>query len=226
MVIAEELPLGQVVKLELGFELGEVGQGGTLPQHAAMQLCACFLQTDSVGGIGFGIERHGFAVDDLVLPHPTSVRLADLDLDAGMLLSPPPNELLHFAKSLDVFVVHSVLAYFELAIGLDENFGQAGEAMQEKAIGDEHQVAVGPVLSREQNVLDRVWVQQWFAAEKCEPLRMQPMGPERIVGIGLLDGWHRADEMMIRVVAALLARQVAAVGKVVFQRGKRQAVFH
>lgn len=116
------------------------------------------MQTDSLGGVGFGIKRHGFAVDDLVLPHPASVRLADLDLDAGILLSPPPNELLHFAESFDVFVVRSVLADFELAIGLDENFGQAGEAMQEEAIGDEHQVAVGPVLSREQNVLDRVRV--------------------------------------------------------------------
>lgn len=91
--------------------------------------------------------------------------------------------------------------------------------MQEEAVRDKHQVAVGPVLSGEQKVLDRAWVQQWFAAEKCEPLRMQAMGPERIVRIGLLDGWHRADEMMIRVVAALLARQVAAVGQVVFQRG-------
>lgn len=98
--------------------------------------------------------------------------------------------------------------------------------MQEEAVGDEHQVAVGPVLSREQKVLDRVWVQQWFAAEESETLRMQAMGPERIVGIGLLDGWHRACEMMIRVMAALLAREVATVGQVVFQRGKRQTVVH
>lgn len=27
LVVAEELPLGQVVELQLGFELGEVGQG-------------------------------------------------------------------------------------------------------------------------------------------------------------------------------------------------------
>ena len=82
-----------------------------------------------------------------------------------MLFSPSPNELLHFAESLDVFVVHSVLADFELAIGLDEDFGQAGEAMQEEAIGDQHQVAVGPVLSRELKVLDYVRVQQRFAAD-------------------------------------------------------------
>jgi hypothetical protein len=143
--------------------------------------------------------------------------LADLDLDAGMLFSPSPNELLHFAESFDVFVVRSVLADFELAIGLDENFGQAGEAMQEEAVGDEHQVAVGPVLSREQKVLDHVRVQQRFAAEESETRRTQAMGPERIVGVSLLDGRHRSGEMMIRVVAALLAREVAAVGQVVFQ---------
>lgn len=159
LVVAEELPLGQVVKLELGFELGEVGQGRALPQHATMKLRASFLQADFECGIGAGIERNGFAVDHFILPYPTSVRLSDLDLDAGMLFSPSPNELLHFAESFDVIVVRSVLADFELAIGLDENFGQAGETMQEEAIGDEHQVAVGPVLSREQNVLDRIWVQ-------------------------------------------------------------------
>ena len=125
LVVAEELPLGQVVELQLGFELGEVGQGWAFPQHSEVELCACFLQTDSIGGIGFGIERHGFAVDDLVLPHPASVRLSDLDFDAGMLVSPLPNKLLHFTESLDVFVVRSVLADFELTIGLDESFGQA-----------------------------------------------------------------------------------------------------
>lgn len=120
LVVAEELPLGQVVKLELGFELGEVSQGRALKQKTVFsELCACLLQTDSVGGVGFGIERHGLAVDDLVLPHPTSVRLANLDLDAGVLFSPSPNETLHFAESLDVFVVRSVLADFELAIGFD-----------------------------------------------------------------------------------------------------------
>ncbi len=159
LVVTEELPLGQVVELQLGFELAKVGQGGALKQKTVFsELSACFLQTDSVGGVGFGIERHGFAALDFVLPHPTAVRLADLDLDAGMLFSPFPDDLLHFVESLDVFVVRSVLADFELAIGLDENFGQAGEAMQEEAIGDEHQVAVGPVLSREQNVLDHIRV--------------------------------------------------------------------
>ncbi len=206
LVVAEELPLGQVVELQLGFELGEVGQGGALPQHAEVELRACLLQTDSVGGIGFGIKRHGFAVDDLVLPHPASVRLADLDLDAGMSFSPLPNEMLHFAESLDVFVVRSMLAYFELAISLDENFGQAGKPMQEESVGDEHQVAVGPVLPRKQNLLDHLRVQQWLAAEESETCRTQAVRPERIVGISLLDGRHRAGEMMIRIVAALLAR--------------------
>jgi len=129
-----------------------------------------------------------------------------------VLLSPAPNELLHFAESFDVFFLRSVLAYFELAIGLDENIGQAREAMQEEAVGDEHQVAVGPVLSREQKMLDYVRVQQRFATEQSEACGTQAMGPERIVGVSLLDGRHRAGEMMIRVVAALLAREVAAVG--------------
>ena len=219
LVVPEELPLGQVVELQFEFELGEVGQGGALPQHAAMELGACVLQTDLVGSVGIGIERHWFAFDDLVLPHPASVRLADLDLNARMLLTPLPNELLHFAKSCDVFIMRSVLANFELAIGFDENFGKAGKAMQEEAVRDQHQVAVRPVLSRQQKVLDDVRVEQWFAAEKGEAFGTKAMRPERIVRVGLLDGRHRADKMMIRVVAALLAREVATVRQVVLQRG-------
>ena len=49
---------------------------------------------------------------------------ADLDLDAGMLFSPSPNESLHFAESFDVIVVRSVLADFEPAVGVDQNLGQ------------------------------------------------------------------------------------------------------
>ena len=157
LVVAEELPLGQVVELQLGFELGEVGQGGALPQHAEVELSACLLQTDSVGGVGFGIEWHGLAVDDLVLPHPASVRLADLDLDAGILLSPSPNELLHFAESFDVFVVRSVLADFEPAVRFDEYFRQLGKPMQKEPVGYQHQVAV-PMLPSELDVFQNCGV--------------------------------------------------------------------
>ena len=67
-------------------------------------------------------------------------------------------------------------------------------------------------------MLDDVWVQQWFAAEKGETCGTQAVRPERIVDISLLDGWYCSGEMMIRVVAALLARKVAAVGQMIFQR--------
>lgn len=120
LVVAEELPLREIVQVELGFELGEVRERGTLRQQAAGdELRAGFLHADFECGIRFGIERHRCAVFDFVLPHPSAMRMANLDLDAGVLLSPSPDESLHFAESFDVGVVGSVLADFEPAVGVE-----------------------------------------------------------------------------------------------------------
>ena len=119
-VVAEELPLREIMQVEPGFELGEVGQCWALGQQAAGdELRASLLHADFEGGIRFGIERTRLAVFDLVLPHPATMRLANLDLDTGVLFSPFPNESLHFAKTVDVVVVSSVLANFEPAIGVE-----------------------------------------------------------------------------------------------------------
>ena len=106
---------------QLGFEFGEVGQSGTFPQHALMKLRAGLLHADFERGVRFGVERHRLAVLDVVLPHPTAMRLADVDLDAGVLFSPSPDELLHFLEASNVFVVRSVLADFEPAVRVNEN---------------------------------------------------------------------------------------------------------
>lgn len=127
--------------LQLHVELIEVGKCRTLPQHASMKLLKCLLKTGSVCGLGVGIERHWFAIDDLVLPDPASVRLADLDLNARVLFSPSPNEMFHFTESLDLFGVRSLLANLDSAVRLDQDFGQVGEALQKEADGDEHRFA-------------------------------------------------------------------------------------
>src|SRR6056297_2868724 len=49
LVIAERLPLRQVVQLQLGFELVEVGQCWTFGETAPDKLCAGFLHTHSIG---------------------------------------------------------------------------------------------------------------------------------------------------------------------------------
>lgn len=37
--------------------------------------------------------------------------------------------------------------------------------MQEEPVGDQHQVAVGPMLPRELDMLDELRIEKWFAAE-------------------------------------------------------------
>ncbi len=48
------------------------------------------------------------------------MRLANLDLDAGMVFSPLPDGVFRFAESFEVSRVRAVLADFESAIGVDE----------------------------------------------------------------------------------------------------------
>ena len=93
------------------------------------------------------------------------MRLANLDLDCGVPLSPTPNESLHFAEAFDVFVVRSVLTNLQSAVGLDKDLWQIRKAMQEEAVGHEHQLAIWPMLPRELNVLNDLRVQQRFATE-------------------------------------------------------------
>ncbi len=46
LVVAEELPLWEVVQVQLGFELGEVGERRTLPKLAFVKLRASLLHAD------------------------------------------------------------------------------------------------------------------------------------------------------------------------------------
>ncbi len=156
-VVAEELPLREILQLQLGFELREVRECGTLRQQAAGdELRAGFLHADLERSIGFGIERHGFAIDDVVLPHPASMRLADLDLDARVILSPSPNKMFDFAESFDVVIVRTVLADFESAVRFDERRRKFGMAIEEESVSDEHQIGSGPRFTSQLQVLDHV----------------------------------------------------------------------
>ena len=51
LVVAEKLPLRQIMQTQFGFELGEVGQCGTFPKPAFMKLCASFLHADFERGV-------------------------------------------------------------------------------------------------------------------------------------------------------------------------------
>lgn len=65
-----------------------------------------------------------------------------------------------------------------------------------------------------------------IAAEKGEVFGAHALGPERILAVWLIDGRHHAGEVMARVMAALLTREVAAVSKAVLQRGQQKPLFH
>ena len=84
-----------------------------------MELRASSLHAGPKCGFWPEVEWDRLTVLDVVLPHPTTMRLADLDLDAWVILSPSPDEMLDFAESLDVIVVRAVLADFESAVGVE-----------------------------------------------------------------------------------------------------------
>jgi hypothetical protein len=65
-----------------------------------------------------------------------------------------------------------------------------------------------------------------IAAEKGEAFGAQAMGPERILAVWLIDGQHRAGEVMACVMAALLTRKVATVIEAVLQRGQQRSLVH
>jgi hypothetical protein len=111
-----------------------------------------------------------------------------------------------------------MLTDLKLASGLTKRVRQLGESMQQEAVGHEHQVTVAPMLADQQEVLNQVWIQQRFAAEKGEAFGTQAMGPLRVLGVCLIDGRHRPGEVIVCVVTALLTREVATVSKVVLER--------
>ena len=125
------------------------------------------------------------------------MRLANLDLDCGVPLSPTPNESLHFAEAFDVFVVRSVLADFKSTSCFAKDNRQVGEPVQEEAVGDEHQLAVGPVLACELDVLGDLRVQQWFATEQCESFWFESARPMRVLGVGVFDRGQLAGDVMV-----------------------------
>ena len=76
-----------------------------------------------------GIEWHRLAIDDVVLPHPAFVRLANVDAKLGILLTPTPHYRFHVAEPFDVVLMCSMLADFKLALCINENLGQLREAV-------------------------------------------------------------------------------------------------
>jgi hypothetical protein len=121
------------------------------------------LHTDAVRSVWLGIERHRLTIDNVVLPHPAFVRLANVDSDLGILLAPTPHDRFHFAEPFEVVLMRTMLADFKLALCINENPRQLREAVQEESIGNEHQFTFVPVLSRELNVLQDRRIEQRLA---------------------------------------------------------------
>ena len=57
--------------------------------------------------------------------------LPNLDLDAGIILTPLPDGLLCFAELLQVALVRAVLTDFEAAVDFEERFRQFGMPVEE-----------------------------------------------------------------------------------------------
>ncbi len=61
------------------------------------------------------------------------------------------------------------------AAGFNERYRQIGMVIEEESVGDEHQVGVRPGIAGQSRVLDRVRIQQRFATEQRESLRLDSM---------------------------------------------------
>ena len=79
----------------------------------------------------------------------------------------------------------SMLANLKLALCVNENLRQLREAVQEESIGDQHQVAVVPVLSSELNVLQDRRIEQRLTAKQCESRWLKSMRPLRVLGLSI-----------------------------------------
>ncbi len=116
------------------------------------------------------------------------MRLTEFDLDTAMLTAPSPNESLHFA-----------------------------EPMQEETVGDQNQVVVGPIFSRDPNMFNDLRIQQRLTSEKSESPRFQTMRPIPVFGLSVFDGRWFAGDVEVGVMTPSLARQIAAMRDVVFK---------
>jgi hypothetical protein len=123
------------------------------------------LHTDAVRSVWLGIERHRLTIDNVVLPHPAFMRLANVDAKLGIILSPTPHYRFHVAESFEVVLMRTMLANLKLALCINEDLRQLREAVQKESIGDQHQFTVVPVLSSELNVLQDRRVEEWLTAK-------------------------------------------------------------
>lgn len=80
LVVAEELPRGLLIEVELAGHDCMVGERGAFPQALLVELGTCALEADVPGGSCFAGEGHGFAIDHTVLLTPAAMRFADVDL--------------------------------------------------------------------------------------------------------------------------------------------------
>lgn len=71
-----------------------------------------------------------------------------------------------------------MLADFETTIRINQRRRQLGMTIEEKAVGNEHQVGVGPTLAGQSQVLDQMRVQERLAAEQGEAARSNALRPQ------------------------------------------------
>jgi hypothetical protein len=119
-----------------------------------------------------------------------------------------------------------MLADFKLALCINENPRQLREAVQEESIGDQHQVAVVPVLPCQLNVLQDRRVEQRLTAKQGESRWLKSMRPLQVFGLGVGERWQLACQVKIAVVAALLTGQVATVSNVILKSGQAEALHY
>ena len=149
-------------------------------------------------------------------------------MNAGVILAPFPYGMFRLSESFKVSRGVAVLTDLEATVDFEERFRQFRVTVKEEAVGDQHEIRVGPTFAGQVQVFHQLRVKKRFAAEQRETPGAQSVIPQFIIGPCLFRGWHWAGKPEVAVVTALLACQIAAVREMVFQCGKiyhRQITF-
>lgn len=117
-IFTEVMPFGRRLKVQLLLRQVEVRQRWAFPKAPPVQLHAILLHANPIRRLRIRFERHWLAILNPILPHPTSVRLADFDPDTRIFVTPLPQKSLYLGKLLHVCRGRPVLADFEAAVGL------------------------------------------------------------------------------------------------------------
>ncbi len=208
MVVAEELPRGLLIEVELAGHDCMVGERGAFPQALIVELGTCALEADIPRGSRVAFERHRLAVNHSVLLTPAAMGFANVDLQFGIGSSPLTELLADYSKSFHVLRRTSMLRNIHAKAIVDQNVWQVGMSIQEEPVGDKQSLGIRERISRKFNYLNQLRIKSWFAAKNGDPFGRKPALPRFEVRACLIET-HDSASMEVGIMRALRTIKIA-----------------